>query len=155
MIMLVWWISSCTYTNVDSVYIEPSADSQATISVVTSLDADTLVSAPTITDTSGLQVIFEVEVNNGELYQIGAYFMDTTLYLNELWQSRQTDTLYASFIIRDSFEIPPTMQLEQEIHTLYLDFYFSSNSNSLGDIYALEAVLYPVEYDIIVKGGQP
>jgi hypothetical protein len=139
--------AACTYTNSGNILVEPLEDDPAIITVHTNLDT---MNNPTVTSTDTLWVVFEAEVNNGELYYVQCILEDTVVY--DSVTASEVDTLFESFILRDSFGIMPSISFDPGHYSLYMDFYYSSNTNSLSDRYGYESELKELEYSVIVEG---
>ena len=122
-------ISACSYSD-DGVYsVDPVPDDPPVVWATTTLDT---MDNPAITDS--LEVEFDISIQNGELY-----ILDATLGNEPFYQS---DTTQGSFWIyaKDS-ELPG-------IDTLRMNFYYSSNTNSLADKLGLEARDLGLKYAI-------
>jgi len=137
--------ASCSYTNSEIYYVEPIAGDSTLISVTTSLDT---VSEIIITDS--LLVSWEATVERGEFYHIEALLSNYLIY--EMTPDYNPDTVIGSFVIRDSFWISVDLPLVFAIHPLDMYFYTSSNTNSLGDYYKVEARTLLKEFQINLGG---
>ncbi|MCK5066268.1 MAG: hypothetical protein KAR16_02460 [Bacteroidales bacterium] len=122
-------LSGCFYSDSEIYKVVPVADDPPEISVVTNLD--TLYN-PSVNDS--LEVIYEVSIENGDLYFVDAVVADQTIHFS--------DTTHGSFWIY------PDQSDETELDTLYMDFYHSTNSNSLADIAGYEALITNLKYAI-------
>ena len=147
LLVSMWLPAACTYSDSGYFMVEPEPDDTATCTVTTNLD--TMIE-PTLTVTDTLWVVFEAEVNNGELYRAICILEDSIMY--DSITASEADTLYESFILLDSFGIPPSISLDPGLYPLYMDFLYSSNTNSLGDIYGYEWETKELEYAIRVQG---
>ena len=125
---------ACTYTDNEEYYVEPVPGDPATISVSTNLDT---ILDPTVIDS--LEVIFQVVIQNGELYQVDAFVIDTFLYSN--------DTIDGAFWVPFSAVDTPG------IDTLRMQFYYSTNTNSLADIVGVEADILDLLFPVNFMGG--
>ncbi len=126
-------LSSCSYFDSESYRVVPVADDPPEVSVVTNLD--TLYN-PKVGDS--LEVIYAVSIVNGELYFMDAVVSDGTVH--------SSDTTHGAFWIY------PSQSNETELDTLHLDFYHSSNSNTLADITGWEASITSQSYAIDFSG---
>ncbi len=104
--------------------MEPIPGDPPLFSVSTNLDT---LSNPTVNDS--LEVIYDVEISGGELYYLYADVGNTTIF--------ESDSTSGSFWIF------PILADSSGIDSLYMEFYYSSNSNSLADKTGYEAL---VEY---------
>ncbi len=130
-------INACTYSDSDIFFVEPIPGDPPLITVGTNLDT---IYDPRVTDS--LEVIYNVVIENGEFYQAEAY-------LNE-------DLLYNSDTIRGSFWIIGDTLRESVDDSLFIYFFYSTNSNSLADIVHLEWNMEKLGYAISFDtGGLP
>jgi hypothetical protein len=131
---IVCLINGCIYSD-DGIYrVDPVADDPPLVLASTNLDS---IENPVVIDS--LEVVYDISIQNGELY-----LLDVTLGNQFLYES---DTTQGSFwIYASDSEIPG-------IDTLRMDIYYSSNTNSLGDILALEARDLALNYAIDFKGS--
>jgi len=122
-------LSACYFTDSEWYKADPVADDPSEVLVISNLD--TLFN-PRVNDS--LQVIYEVSVVNGEFFFMEAMVSD--------WTVHSSDSSYGSFWIY------PTQSDETGLDTLYLDFYHSSNSNTLADVTGYEALITGQNYAI-------
>ena len=129
--------NACTYSDSDIFLVEPIPGDPPVFSAGTNLDT---IYDPTVIDS--LEVIYNVEIENGELYQAEAYLGEDLLYYS--------DTIRGSFwIIRDTLN-------ESVEDSLFIYFFYSTNSNSLADIVNLEWNMEKLAYAISFEtGGLP
>ena len=128
-------MSACIYSDLGVYNAEPIAGDPPTISVTTNLDT---LTNPTVVDS--LEVIYEIGIENGELYFVDALVKDIPVH--------ESDTTHGSFWIYSNVLTEPGPD------TLYLNIYYSTNSNSLADIIDFESALLELKYPIwIDKGG--
>ena len=120
-------LSACYFTDSEWYKADPVADDPPEVSVITNLD--TLYN-PRVNDS--LQVIYELSIVNGELYFMEAMVSD--------WTVHSSDSTYGSFWIY------PSQSSETDLDTLYLDFYHSSNTNTLADLAGYEASITSLKY---------
>jgi hypothetical protein len=139
-------LGSCVYSNSDIYLATPVAGDSAVISATTNLD--TLLN-PTLGDS--LMVSYRVEIDKGELYYIESYIEDLPVY--ERATDYDPDTLEAPFMLADSFWIQGYLPLDPGANSVFIVFYYSANTNSLGDIYGIESNLLEREYVVTVEGG--
>lgn len=123
--------SACFYSDSDLYYVEPTPAAPPQISIGTTLDTFHL---PEVRDSLGVH--YQVEISGGELYYVKA----------ELAQS----LIYESDSIQGFFWITPFMADSSGIDTLHMEFYYSTNTNSLADMMGYEALIknkkYPLEF---------
>ena len=122
-------LSACYFTDSEWYRADPVADDPPEVSVITNLD--TLYN-PRVNDS--LQVIYEVSVVNGEFFFMEAMVSD--------WTVHSSDSTYGSFWVYHS------QSNETGLDTLYLDFYHSSNTNTLADVTGYEASITSQKYAI-------
>jgi hypothetical protein len=119
---LLLMLPACFYTDSDLYEVDPVAGDPPVFSVTTNLDT---LNNPPVNDS--LEVIYRVDIEGGELYYVYGEIADTLVF--------ESDSIYGSFWINHGVAEDPG------VDTLYLDFYYSSNSNSLADIVNYEAIL--------------
>lgn len=117
-------LEACFYTDSEMYYVEPIADDPPLISVSTNLDT---IQNPPVNDS--LEVNYQVEISGGELYYVYADIAGSTIF--------ESDST------RGIFWITSPMADSSGIDTLYMEFYYSTNTNSLADMFGYEAL---VEY---------
>jgi hypothetical protein len=120
---------SCFYTETDIYFVDVVPGDPPVFSVSTNLD--TIVD-PVVSDS--LEVIYEAEIENGEFYLVQSYLSDGFIF--------QSDSLQDAFWIHLEDEASPGLD------TLYLYFYYSTNSNSLADLVKAEANIVQRKYPI-------
>lgn len=126
-------LSACYYMDGEVYKADPVAGDPSEATVITNLDT---IPFPTIGDS--LQVVYTLSIDNGEFY-----FMDATL--DDL-------TVYSSDSIEGSFWIYPSQSSATELDSLYMDFYHSSNTNTLADLTGYEALITSLSYAIDFSG---
>jgi hypothetical protein len=104
--------------------VEPIADDPPLISVSTNLDT---LQNPPVNDS--LEVDYLVEISGGEFYYAYADVAGSTIF--------ESDST------RGTFWITSLMADSSGVDTLYMEFYYSTNTNSLADKFGYEA---SVEY---------
>ena len=127
-------INACTYSESGFYFVDPVPGEPPVISVTTNLDT---INNPTVIDS--LEVVYDVEIENGKFYQVEAYVVNQMVY--------NSDTTSGSFWL--------TQDLVQQpgIDTLFIFFFYSTNSNSLADIVELEFNVIELDYPIIYEEG--
>ncbi len=131
---IVCLINGCIYSDEGAYYVDPVADDPPIVLASTNLDS---IENPVVTDS--LEVVYDISIQNGELY-----FLDVILGNKPFYDS---DTAQGSFwIYASDSELPG-------IDTLRMDIYYSSNTNSLGDILRIEARELDLKYAIDFKGS--
>ena len=126
LIATILLLPSCFFTDSELYQVEPVPGDPPVISVVTNLD--TLVN-PAVNDS--LEVIYNVEIEGGDLYYVNAVISGAQIF--------ESDSIYGSFWITS------LMSAVTGMDTLYIDYYYSSNSNTLADIVGYEARIKQVK----------
>lgn len=119
-VLLLSGISGCFYSDTELFYVQPVAGEPPLITISTSLDT---LHNPPVNDS--LEVEYLVEVTGGEFFYVYADLAGSVIY--------ESDTSQAAFWIT------PYMADSAGIDTLYMEFYYSSNTNSLADKLGYEA----------------
>jgi hypothetical protein len=120
-VLLLSGLPACFYSDSNTYYVDPVAGDPPLLSVLTNLD--TLYNPPV---NDSLEVIYQVEIEDGDFYYVYADVGNTTIF-----ESDSSD---------GSFWISPVLADSSGVDTLYMEFYYSSNSNSLGDKLGYEAL---------------
>jgi hypothetical protein len=129
-------LSACYFTD-DSLYeVDPVAGDPPVVSVITNLDTMEL---PTVNDS--LQVIYDLSIENGQFF-----FMEALV---------TEGMVHTSDSASGSFWIYPFQSQINDIDTLRLDFYHSSNTNTLADLTGYEARITRLKYAIDFNQGPP
>jgi hypothetical protein len=123
-LLLFSGLPACFYSDTEMFEVEPIPGDPPLFSLSTNLD--TLLNPPV---NDSLEVNYDVEISGGELYYLYADVASTTIY--------ESDSSSGSFWINAS------LADSSGVDTLYMEFYYSSNSNSLADKVGYEAL---VEY---------
>lgn len=124
------------YSDYDQFYVEPIADDPPIITASTNLDS---LANPLVDDS--LEVIYDIDIQNGELYFLEARVGNFLIY--------DSDTTHGSFwLYPDDVNMPG-------IDTLSLLIYYSSNTNSLGDVLGIEYLNTSLKYAINFKWTSP
>jgi len=138
----------CIYSSNELYTVEPVPGVPPTVFATASLDT---VDANPYTDS--LMVSYEISVNGGELYYVESLIEQYSIY--EYLPDYDPDTLHGPYVQADSFWLAVAVPPDSGIYTLYLDFYYSTNTNSLGDILGVEANVLTLEFLIDFKGESP
>ncbi len=143
---LSFLLDGCSYSTSDIYLVEPLAGQPTLIQVTTNLD--TLID-PVVFDS--LLVIYECQIDQGELYYVESGMENYWMY--DLTPDYDPDTLTEPFVVVDSFWLQASLPVDAGSHTLIISFYYSSNTNSLGDVLGVEADILDLEYSIRMEGG--
>ena len=122
-------IHGCTYSDYDHYQVEPIAGDPPLFTVTTNLDT---VDLPVVKDS--LKVMYEVAIQDGEFYFLEAAVGNFLVY--------NSDSSQGSFWLYPDDVPMPGMD------TLGLLFYYSSNTNSLGDVLGIESLNTYLKYAI-------
>ena len=120
-------MSACYFVDKEIYEVDPVAGDPAIVTVVSNLD--TLPQAPV---GDSLEVFYSVNMENGELFFMEALLSD--------------EILYTSDSIEGSFYVYPFQSAG--VDSLFLDFYHSSNTNTLADKIGYEARITSRSYAI-------
>jgi len=120
--LLLAGLPACFYNDAEMYNVEPVPSDQPVRSVITNLDT---LSNPQVNDS--LEVIYQVELSGGEFYYVYADVASSTVF--------ESDSTYGSFWITSD------MADSLGVDTLYMEFFYSSNSNSMADKLGYEALL--------------
>lgn len=123
-VLLFSGFAGCFYSDRDMYYVEPIAGDPPLISVSTNLDT---LQNPPVNDS--LEVNYLVEISGGEFYYVYADVTGSTIF--------ESDSTHGTFWITS------LMADSSGVDTLYMEFYYSTNTNSLADKFGYEA---SVEY---------
>ena len=134
--MVLCLVSACYFTDNSLYEVDPVAGDPPEVSVITNLDTMDL---PRVNDS--LQVIYDLSIENGEFF-----FMEALV---------TEGTVHASNSALGSFWIYPFQSQSNDIDTLILEFYHSSNTNTLADITGYEARITRLKYAIDFNQGPP
>ena len=127
-------LSACFFTDSEIYEIIPVADDPALLTVVSNLDT---LFHPLVGDS--LEVFYSASIVNGELYFMEALFSEEIFFAS--------DSLEGSFWIYAS--------QSTGLDSLVLDFYHSSNTNTLADLTGYEAGITSQSYAIDFGGEEP
>ena len=122
-------LPSCFFTDSELYQVEPVPGDPPVISVVTNLD--TLVN-PAVNDS--LEVIYDVDIEGGDLYYVNVVIAGTQIF--------DSDSIHGSFWVTHS------MSVVTGLDTLHMDFYYSSNSNTIADIVGYEALIKHLKFEL-------
>lgn len=111
-------LSACYFVDKEVYEVEPVADEPSVVRVISNLDT---LFHPPVGDS--LEVFYSLTVENGEFFFVEALVSE--------------EIFYASDSIEDSFYVYPFQSAG--IDSLFLDFYHSSNTNTLADKSGYEA----------------
>jgi len=125
--LLFLMLPSCFYSDSDMYRVTPVPGDPPVVTITTSLD--TLINPPV---NDSLEVIYEVAIADGEFYYLYAVVADNLAY--------ESDSTNGSFWVK------PSMADKPGVDTLYLDFYYSSNTNSLADIVKYESLMQTLAF---------
>jgi hypothetical protein len=114
-------LTGCYYSDTDIFYVEPIADDPPLLSVSTNLDT---LHDPQVNDS--LEVNYLVDISGGEFYYVYADVAGSIVF-----ESDSTE---------GSFWITSLMADSSGIDTLHMEFYYSTNTNSLADMFGYEAL---------------
>ena len=114
-------LRGCYYSDTDMFYVEPIPDDPPILTISTNLDT---LHDPPVNDS--LEVNYLVDISGGEFYYVYADVAGSTVF--------ESDSTEGSFWITSS------MAGSSGIDTLYMEFYYSTNSNSLADMFGYEAL---------------
>jgi hypothetical protein len=120
--ILLALLPSCFYSDSELYRVEPIPGDPPAFSASTNLDT---LYHPAVDDS--LQVTYQVKIEGGELYYVYAVIANTAVYDSDSTQGE--------------FWIYPELAVDSGLDTLYLDMYYSTNSNSLADKVGFEAKL--------------
>lgn len=137
---------ACGYSETDNYYVEPIPGEPTAIVVHTSLDTmyDLVIA-------DSLLVVYRAEISNGELYFMECFHEDNKMY-EKLFES-DPDSIQGGYIEEDSFYIYPIPEIENDITSLIMSFFVSTNSNSLADLVDIETKQLDVEYIMMNNSG--
>lgn len=121
------FLHACFFNDSEWYQVDPVPDDPPLVTVVTNLDT---LENPRVNDS--LQVIYDLSIENGEFYVLDAVLADETIYLSDSTNG--------------TFWVYPDQSAD--VDTLYLDFYYSSNSNTLADLAGYEARSTTLKYAI-------
>lgn len=127
--LLLSGLPACFYSDSDTYYVEPVPGDPPLVSVWTNLD--TLYNPPV---NDSLEVNYRVEVEGGEFFYLYADVVQTTIFESD----SSSGTFWISSTLADS----------AGVDTLHLEYYYSSNSNSLADKVGYEALTEILKYAI-------
>ena len=122
--LLLSVVPACFYSDSEMYEVEPIPGDPPLLTVSTNLDS---LHNPPVNDS--LQVSYHVDISGGDFYYVYADIVQTAIF--------ESDS------INGSFWIDRSLADSAGVDTLYMEFYHSSNSNSLADRVGYEAL---VEY---------
>jgi hypothetical protein len=140
--------AACSYNLSGDYPVEPLPGEPATISI--SFNLDTMEQPYPADD---LEVIYDLELRNGELYYVECLLEDILVY--DSVTASGSDTIFDYFYLTDTFAIAPEIELDSGVYSLYMNFYYSTNTNSLGDIFGLESAVWDTVFPVVYGGIKP
>jgi hypothetical protein len=120
---------SCFYAESDVYFVDVVPGDPPVFSVAVNLDT---IVEPEVVDS--LEIWYGAEIENGEFYLAQAFVSNSVIF--------QSDSL------QNSFWLYPGDVPYPGVDTLYVSFYYSTNSNSLADIVKLEANIVQRKYAV-------
>ena len=120
---------SCFYTDADIYFVDVVPGEPPTFSVSTNLDT---IIDPAVTDS--LEVSYLATIENGEFYLARCFLLE--------------DVIFQSDSLQNSFWLYPGDVVFPGLDTLYVYFYYSTNTNSLADQLKAEANIVERKYPI-------
>ena len=133
-LLVLCLLSACIFTDNSLYQVDPVGGDPPEVSVTTNLDTMDL---PRVNDS--LQVIYDLSIINGEFF-----FMEAVV---------TEEIVHSSDSAHGSFWIYPFQSQSNDIDTLSLDFYHSSNTNSLADLAGFEARITRLKFAIDFNQG--
>jgi hypothetical protein len=127
--LLLSGLPACFYSDSLIYEVEPVPGDPPILSVSTNLDT---LHNPPVNDS--LEVIYQVEIAGGEFYYVYAEVASSPVF-----ESNST---------HGSFWINPDMADYLGVDTLLMEFYYSTNSNSLADKVGYEALIEYLKFAI-------
>ncbi|MEA3461341.1 MAG: hypothetical protein U9R49_05640 [Bacteroidota bacterium] len=119
-VVLLSGLQACFYSDSEMYQVEPVPGDPPLVAITTNLDT---LNNPPVNDS--LEVIYDVEISGGEFYYVYADVVNTTVF--------ESDSTHGSFWIH------PALAESSGVDTLFMEFYYSSNSNSFADKVGYEA----------------
>lgn len=132
--LLLLCLPGCFYSDNEMYYVEPIQDDPPELTVSTNLDS---LYNPPVNDS--LEVEYRVDISHGELYYVYAEIARAMVF--------ESDSVYGSFWIT------PHMADSAGIDTLHMEFYYSSNTNSLADKLGYEALVKYLDFALDFNAG--
>ena len=132
--LLLLWLPACFYSDSDMYYVDPMAGDPALVTVSTNLDS---LYNPPVNDS--LEVEYLVEISGGELYYVYAEIASSMVFESDSTRGR--------------FWVTSSMAGSAGIDTLHMEFYYSSNTNSLADKLGYEAMVWYLDYALDFNEG--
>jgi hypothetical protein len=183
LLSLALTMGACFYSNDGIYYVEPVPGDPAIDSITTNLDHmnDPTVSDSLDLEVDYRMQIWNGEpyyvncwIDNYSVHGLGIYYSsdgtiiaysdtvipvesDTTHFVieSDTIFSFVRDTLTRNYILEGSFLVPWNLPVLPGAYTLNMEFYFSTNTNSLGDVIRAEADVTERDYEIIFgEGGE-
>ncbi|MDF1575318.1 MAG: hypothetical protein P1P86_09030 [Bacteroidales bacterium] len=126
---------ACFYSDTEMYEVDPLAGDPPNISISTNLDT---LDLPQVNDS--LALIYHVQISGGELYYVYAEVAGHMVFDSDSTQG--------------IFWIYPQMADSSGVDTLSMEFYYSSNSNSLADKVGYEALLERLKFALDFNQGE-
>ncbi|MFH0758851.1 MAG: hypothetical protein V2B15_16300 [Bacteroidota bacterium] len=146
LLVISFFLIGCSYSNTEIYFVDPEPGEPAIIFATSNLDS---MVDPSVTDS--LLIIYKLEIEHAELYYVEGGMENYRIY--ELTPDYDPDTLAGPFVVTDSFWLQGSLPVEPGSKSLFLSFYYSSNTNSLGDILGVEVDILDLEYTVTMEGG--
>lgn len=146
-VVLAVLLAGCTYTNSEYYYANPIASDSAIVFVSTNLDT-----IDPIFVKDSLLFKYRAEIENGMLYLTNASIYSLNIY--QFYTDYDPDTIPGPYVLVDSFWIHSDMAVDSGTYPMIFEVYYSSNTNSLGDILGVEADVLELNFDLKLKGGK-
>lgn len=136
-VLLLAGMHSCFYTDTSIYEAEPIAGDPPIVFISTNLDT---MFVPPVNDS--LEVLYEVEVIGGLFYY--------------MYADLGPEPVFESDSSTGSFWITPILADSIGVDTLIMEFYYSTNSNSLADKVGIEAQVKQLKFavDFNLPGGK-
>ena len=183
LLSLALTMGACFYSNNGIYYVEPVPGDPAIDSITTSLDHMTDPTVTDSLDLeveyrmqiwNGEPYYVDCWVDNYTVHSLGIYYhtdgiiiaLSDTVIPVESDTTRlviESDTLFSflkgtlsgTYILEGLFLVPWNLPVLPGAYTLNMDFYFSANTNSLGDVIRAETDVTERDYEIIFgEGGE-
>lgn len=143
--LLIMAIEGCSYSDPEIYYFDPIQGDSATVVLITNLDT-----LDEVVLTDSLMICYTAQIEGGKLYFIEASLESLLLY--EYTSSYDPDTLTGPYVLKDSFWIPDNLPIPPGMISLLFSLYYSSNTNSLADLFEIEAHSSEFEFSINLGG---
>ena len=135
------FLNACTYTNDGEHFVNPVPGEPPVLSVSCNLDTFSFIET-----TDSVLISYTAEIENGFLSLVYAEVNELVPY--DTLANLEADTVPQ--VLRDSFYVAKDVDLLAGENILDLFFYTSTNSNTLGDLYNIEADMRTLTYSIFL-----